>query len=221
MQPPDPWHQVKSGLSPCWSRLVLSGAGWPCPDAELWREPGSVPVPWPFHQHPHCASCSWSGQLKLGHLDGDLRLDRCVGVNQHSVGASSWAVPVCPASATAGSFGFSRETSSIIHQNTIRDCLSARTLGVLQVTWSPHLSDDVLPILHPAFSSLAIPHTILPGPQLPSQSACPHASPAAAPGTVRGRSGHETPRVHKDSIYIAMKYKRIVTDASEIKAKWP
>ena len=75
-------------------------------------------------------------------------------------------------------------------------------------------------ILHPALSSFALPHTILPGPQLPSQCLSTHQSSCSSRGwSGRGRSSHETPTVHKDSIYVAMKCKCIVTDMSKIEAK--
>lgn len=58
IEPPDLQHRDTSGPSPCCSRLLLSGAGWPCPDAEPCSEPGSLPIPQPFPSVPHHASCT-------------------------------------------------------------------------------------------------------------------------------------------------------------------
>lgn len=54
MEPPDLQHRTKSGPSPLAPRLLLSGAGWPCPDTEPCSEPGLLPVPWPFPSVPLC-----------------------------------------------------------------------------------------------------------------------------------------------------------------------
>lgn len=110
MEPPD---QVKSGLSPCWSRLVLSGVGWPCPDAEPWSEPCSMPIPWAFPSVP-CHASYTTPPAVSSWIRGCWR-DCCVQVNRHPVCSGSWAVPECPAAATAGSFGFSCESQDQQH----------------------------------------------------------------------------------------------------------
>lgn len=124
--------------------------------------------------------------------------------------------------ATAGSFAFSCEpqgqhhpskryqrlpfskdfghTPNNLKSTSVQRCSPHPPPCSLLLSLTPH---------HPAWSSASFPQHL--------STHQPSCSSRVWEG--RGRSSHETPTIHKDSIYVAMKYKCIVTNMSEIEAK--